>query len=155
MLTTMFQRLALVMLCIAAPLVLGELAPEVYQAMQRAAPEVLYIEVTDVDIDRDLHKPSGCGFFEFEVERKVVVQAKVLRVVRSQAKVLRVVRSRTGVRPGTTIGVTYTSLRQCSGFNGARPIPVLEEGMKTYAYLTRAKRGFEPAARGASFSADL
>jgi hypothetical protein len=128
-------------LCIAAPL-LGDVAPEVYQAMQRAAPEVLYVEVTDVDIDRDLHKPSGCGFFEFEVERRVVVQAKVLRVVRS----------RTGVRPGTTIGVTYTSLRRCSGFNGARSIPVLKEGMKTYAYLTSAKRGFEPAAQGASFS---
>ncbi len=137
----MFQRLALVVVCIAAPLIFGEIAPEVYQAMQRAAPEVLYIEVTDVDIDRDLHKPSGCRFFELEVERKVVAQAKVLRVVRS----------RTGVRPGTTISVTYTSLRQCSGFTGPRPIPVLEEGKKTYAYLASAKRGFEPAALGASF----
>ncbi|HEX6095288.1 MAG TPA: hypothetical protein VF432_03105 [Thermoanaerobaculia bacterium] len=126
----------------AAPLALGELAPEVYKAMQQAAPEVLYLEVTEVDIDRDFHKPSGCGFFEFEVLRNVTAKAKVLRVVRS----------RSGVRPGAVITVPYQSLRQCSGFSGARPIPLLEEGMKTYAYLTAARRGFEPAARGASFS---
>jgi hypothetical protein len=126
---------------IAAAVAFGELAPEVYQAMQRAAPEVLYVEVLDVDIDRKLHKPSGCGFFEFEVERNVTMQVKVLRVVRS----------RTGVRPGTVITVPYQSIRQCSGFSGARPIPLLEEGTKTYAYLTAGRRGFGPAARGASF----
>lgn len=138
----MLRRMTLFAMWIAAPLAFGELAPEVYQAMQRAAPEVLYVEVTDVDVDRELHKPDGCGFFEFEVERNVVVRAKVLRVVRS----------RSGVRPGTVITVPYQSIRRCSGFNGARPIPLLEEGTKTYAYLTAARRGFEPAARGASFT---
>jgi hypothetical protein len=126
----------------AAPLTFGEIAPEVYKAMQQAAPEVLYVEVTDVDVDRDLHKPSGCGFFEFEVERNVTLQAKVLRVVRS----------RSGVRPGAVITVPYQSVRRCSGFTGPRPIPLLTEGTKTYAYLTAAGRSFAPAALGASFS---
>jgi hypothetical protein len=139
----MLRRIILFAMGIAAPLAFGELAPEVYRAMQREAPEVLYVEVLDVDIDRELHKPPGCGFFDFEIVRNVVMQAKVLRVVRSRA----------GVRPGATIGVTYASVRRCSGFVGPRSIPVLDEGTKTYAYLASAKRGFEPAALGASFPA--
>ena len=142
----MLRRVALLLaICMATLAALGELAPEVYAALRREAPEVLYVEVIGVDVDRDLHKPPGCGFWELEVERHVTVQAKVLRVVRS----------RTGVRAGRRLSVRYRSLRRCSGFSGPRSIPVLDEGTKTYAYLTKVGRRFSPAARGASFATDL
>ena len=140
---THIARLAI--LIAIAPFAFAELAPEVYRAMQQQAPELLYVEVTDVDIDRDFRKPSGCGFFEFEITRNVVLQAKVLRVMRSASN----------VKPGTMISVRYASLKQCEGWVGARPIPLLDEDQKVYAYLSRAERGFVPAARGASFASDL
>jgi hypothetical protein len=137
------RRLVFVALLLAASAaLLGELAPEVYQEMQRNAPELLQLEVTSVDVDRELRKPRGCPFFEFEVERHVTVDAKVLAVVRS----------RTGVRPGAVIRIAYTSTRRCSGWNGAGPIPVLAKKARVYAYLAKAEEGFAPAAWGASFT---
>ena|ERR671924_119259 len=42
-------------------------------------------------------------------------------------------------------------VRHCEGFVGPRSIPLLYEKDRVYAYLTKTNRGFEPAARGASF----
>jgi hypothetical protein len=119
----------------------AEVAPEVYEEMQRKAPEVLQLEVVDVDVDRELRKPYGCRFFEFEVSRHVTVKAKVLSVVRS----------RSGVRAGSVIEIEYESLRQCSGWSGPRPIPLLVKKERVRAYLEKGEGGFAPAAMGASF----
>ena len=125
-----------------SPVALGELAPEVYQAMQQAAPEVLQLEILSVEIDRDFHKPDGCGFFEFEITRNVVVEAKVLSVVRS----------RIGIRPGAVLRIPYTSVKRCEGFSGPRSLLLLSEKDRVYAYLAKTERGLAPAARGASFT---
>lgn len=134
------KRILAVVLLAALPAV-AELAPEVYAALQQKAPEVLSLQVVEVKIDRDWHKPDGCGFFEFEVERDVVVQARVLAVTRSES----------GLRPGTVIQIPYESIRRCSGYSGARSIPLLEEEEKVVAYLAKNGRYYAPAARGASF----
>lgn len=133
------------LLFLAVPIALGELAPEVYLALQRDAPELVQLEIVDVEIDRELKKPRGCGFFEFEVVRHVTAKAKVMKVIRS----------RSGVKPGATIEVRYVSLKQCEGWTGARPIPLLDEDTRVYAWLVYTGRRFAPAARGASFAAEL
>lgn len=138
------MRTALAVLLFVASTAMGELAPEVYRALQRDAPELLQIEVTDVEIDREFRKPRGCGFFDFEVVRDVTAKAKVVKVIRSRA----------GVRPGATIDIRYASLSPCEGWVGPRPIPVLDEGTRVYAYLVHTGRRFAPAARGASFVAE-
>lgn len=140
------MRIALFAVLLAiSPFAFAELPPEVYAAMQRDAPELLQLQITDVDIDRDFNKPRGCGIFEFEIERHVTARAKVVSVIRSKA----------GVRPGALIEIRYTSLKQCEGWSGAGPIPVVEEGTRVFAYLKKTERGFTDAARGASFVAGI
>jgi hypothetical protein len=123
----------------------AELPPEVYRELQQKSPELVQIVVTDAEIDRDFHKPRGCGFFEFEIERHVVVKARVTSVVRSAS----------GLRPGMAIEIRYSSTRHCEGWAGPRPIPVLDEDQRVFAYLRKAGSGYVPAARGASFEAGL
>jgi hypothetical protein len=132
--------LALVLLAVSVPL-FGELAPEVYEQMQREAPELLQVEVAGVDFDRELGHPQGCGLFEFEVSKHAVVKAKVVAVTRTRA----------GVKPGDVIEIRYTSVKRCSGFAGPRSIPMLAKGDRVQAWLAKGTRSFEPAARGASF----
>ena len=129
----------------AAPIAFGEIAPEVYAAMQRDAPELLQIEVLSADIDREWHKPDSCGFFEFEIERTVVVKARVHAVIRSRAN----------VRSGAIIEIPYTSVKRCSGYAGPRSIALLSKRDRVLAYLMKSDRGFAPAARGASFVHEL
>jgi hypothetical protein len=127
-----------------ATAVLAELSPDVYRDLQRKAPEVLYIQVSSVDVHRRFAKPSGCPFFDFEVIREVKVDARVLRVARSA----------TGVRAGDVIEIEYSSISRCSGWSGPRSIQVLRNGDRVYAFLARRHRmtRFEAAARGATFS---
>ena len=140
------MRRILLAVCIAVALTTyAELAPEVYRAMQRDSPELVQIVVTDTDIDRDFNKPRGCGIFEFEIERDVVLKARVTSVVRSAS----------GLRPGMAIVIRYSSTRHCEGWVGPRPIPVLDEDQRVFAYLKKTGSGYEPAARGASFEAGL
>ena len=134
---------AALLLLLTSP-ALAELAPETYRAMQRASPELVQIEVVSVDIDRDFHKPDGCRFFEFEIERKVTLEAKVRAVTRS----------RTGLKPGATITIQYTSMKRCEDFAGPGPIPLLHEGDRVYAYLVKKDRAFETAAMAASFTTE-
>ena len=130
-----------------ATAVVAELSPEVYKDLQRKAPEVLYIQVSSVDIHRRFAKPAGCPFFDFEVIREVKVHARVLRVVRSE----------TGVRAGDVIGIEYSSISRCSGWSGPRSIEMLRNGDRVFAFVARRGRTalFEPAARGATFSAAM
>jgi hypothetical protein len=115
--------------------------------MQRKAPEVLYIQVSSVQVHRSFAKPSGCGFFDFEVIREVKAEARVLRVVRSE----------TGVHAGDIIEIDYSSISRCSGWDGPRSIQMLANGDRVYACLARHGRtaSFVPAARGATFSAAM
>jgi hypothetical protein len=136
--------IAIAILLILATAVLADLSPDVYKDLQRKAPEVLYIQVSSVDLHRRFAKPSGCAFFDFEVIRNVTVEARVVRVVRSQ----------TGVHAGDVIEIEYSSIRRCSDWNGPRSMHLLREGDRVYAFLSRRGRtaSFEPAARGATFS---
>jgi hypothetical protein len=138
--------MAMAILPIATP-ALAELSPEVYKDLQRKSPEVLYIQVSAVDVHRRFAKPSGCEFFDFEVIREVRVEARVLRVIRSASN----------VRPGDVIEIGYSSINRCSGWSGPRSIQMLRNGHRVYAFLARRGRtvSFEPAARGATFSSAL
>jgi hypothetical protein len=142
-----FVRLAIAMFLMIATTVLAELPPDVYKDMQRKAPEVLYIQVLSVQIYRRFAKPSGCAFFDFEVIREVKVEAHVLRVVRSETR----------VHAGDVIEIEYSSISRCSGWDGPRSIRMLASGDRVYAFLARRGRtaSFEPAARGATFSAAM
>jgi len=126
---------------------LAELPPDVYKDMQSKAPEVLYIQVSSIQVHRKFAKPSGCAFFDFEVIREVKVDARVLRVARSKSR----------VHPGDIIEIEYSSISRCSGWDGPRSIQMLTSGDRVYAFL--AKRGrtasFEPAARGATFAGSM
>lgn len=141
------RSIAIAILLILATAVRADLSPDVYKDLQRKAPEVLYIQVSSIDVHRSLAKPSGCSFFDFEVVREVKVKARVLRVTRSE----------TGVRAGDIVDIEYSSVSRCSGVNGPRSIQMLRSGDRVYAFL--ARRGhtpfFEPAARGATFSGSL
>jgi hypothetical protein len=134
--------LAITILLIATA-ALGELSPEVYKDLQRKSPEVLYIQISAVDVHRRFAKPSGCEFFDFEVIREVRVEARVLRVVRSESY----------VRVGDIIAIGYSSINRCSGWSGPRSIQMLRNGDRVYAFLVRRGTSFEPAARGATFTA--
>jgi hypothetical protein len=137
--------LTIAMSLIIATVGRAELSPEVYKDLQRKAPEALYIQVSSVDVHRRFAKPAGCPFFDFEVIGEVKVVARVTRVVRSE----------TGVRVGDVIEIEYSSISRCSGWSGPRSIEVLRNGDRMFAFVTRRGRtaSFEPAARGATFSA--
>jgi hypothetical protein len=137
------RSIAIAILMIATA-VLAELPPDVYKDLQEKAPEILYIQVSGVDVHRSFAKPPGCSFFDFEVIRDVKVHALVVRVVRSQ----------TGVHQGDTVDIEYSSINRCSDWNGPRSIEMLQKGHRVYAFLARHGRTsfFEPAARGATFS---
>lgn len=141
------RAIPIAILLIFATAVRADLSPDVYKDLQRTAPEVLYIQVSSVDVHRRFAKPSSCSFFDFEVIRDVRVAARVLRVVRSG----------TGIRAGDVIEIDYSSVSSCSGVNGPRSIQMLRNGDRLYAFLARHGRGrvFEPAARGATFSGSI
>ncbi len=110
----------------------AEIQPKYYAQMQASAPEVIYLDVKDVDLEWCL---ISCE------SRDVVVQATVVSVERSA----------TGLKTGQAIVVKYVHFSPSGGWVGPRPTPVLQKG-KTVAYLSRAAAGhYEPAARGYSF----
>jgi hypothetical protein len=141
------RSIPIAILLIVATVLWADLSPVIYKDLQRKAPEVLYIQVSSVDVHRRFAKPSSCSFFDFEVIREVRVAARVLRVARSG----------TGVRAGDVIEIDYSSVSSCSGVNGPRSIPMLRNGDRIYACLARRGRTpvFEPAARGATFSGSI
>jgi len=143
----MIRRFLTIAILLIATTVVAELSPDVYRDLQRKSPEVLYIQVRSINVHRRLAKPSGCDLFDFEVIREVRVEARVLRVVRSQSH----------VRAGDVIEIGYSSINRCSGWSGPRSISLLRNGDRVYAFLARRGRtaSFEPAARGATFSAAL
>jgi hypothetical protein len=135
------MRTAIVIL--AALAIFAEISPEEYRKMQQASPDVVYIQVSSVDLHRHIAKGSGCSWWDFEMRRDATVEARVLDVVRTAS----------GLRRGATITIKYTSIKRCYGWNGARSNELLQPNERVYAFLQRDAGGvYVPAARGASFS---
>lgn len=119
----------------------ADLAPDVYKHMQAASPEALVVRVITVDVRRSFDQPPSCAWYQLELVRQV----------RAEAVVERVIRSKSGVHAGDMIKIEYPAKRPCSGYDGPRPIPLVEEEEHVTAYLRKNRDSFIPAARGASF----
>ena len=121
-----------------APYARAVLPPGAYRSMQRAAPELLQIEVTAVrqkkqSEDKDLKIMS------------VVVEARVLAVKRTATR----------LKAGALITIQYEDrLPKRSGYIKENAVPVLSKGDKCPAYLRqRADQpaAYEPAAGSYTF----
>jgi hypothetical protein len=111
----------------------AELPPSTYESLQKAAPELLDIEVLRVEIE-----PGAA-----EGRQNVFVMALVGKVVRTGA----------GLKEGDLINISYLVTPRKKGWTGPGEIPILEERDKSVAYLVRdAESGdFHPAAGAMSF----
>lgn len=105
-----------------------------YKKMQKQAPEVLRIEVLDVD-------KGWCFFCR---KRDIEIEARVEKVLRSQS----------GLKKGAQIVIEYEHFSPPEGWAGPRPIPVLLEGVQYPVFLRHKKnKAYAPAAKGHSFTA--
>jgi hypothetical protein len=116
----------------------AEIAPEEYEKMKYNAPEQLELQIRSV-------RRSG-GIFS----RYTNVKAK--------ATVIAVHRSQTRLSVGDSITITYSIYKPPrTGWVGPRPLPLLEKGDETPAFLVydQETQTYTPAARGASFQCIL
>lgn len=122
--------LALVLLPIASR---AELPPSAYESMQKAAREVLQIEVLRVEVE-----PGD---------------APGRQNLHIMALVNGVTRSGSGTAAGELVNITYTVTDREKGWTGPGEIPILQEKDKTVAYLAKdpASGEFHPAAGAMSF----
>ena len=112
----------------------AELAPKTYLSLQKAAPEVLQIQIAT-------RKSSRLGFLNFTSDRKERLEATVLAVTRSKS----------GLKKGDKIVIIYEH-KKLRGAAGPSPIPKLTKGQKYPAWLKKDAKGhYSPAARGYSF----
>jgi len=128
------MRKFIVLLAVVCPfLVRAELPPSTYESLQKAATELLDIEVLRVEIE-----PG-----QTEGRQNVFVMALVGKVVRTSA----------GVKEGDLINISYLVTPRKKGWTGPGEIPIPEEKDKSVAYLERdAQTGdFHPAAGAMSF----
>lgn len=132
------SRIAIAILSIAflpSP-VSAELPPDVYERMQRDAPEVLKISVKRVFANRK-------GALDFSGDRDVTVFAIVVSVTKTAS----------GLKAGDEIVIRYVAKNPDEKMAGPRPIPKLEEKKEYPAWLSKSEAGhYEPAARGFSFT---
>lgn len=112
----------------------AEIPPSVYARMQADADEVLQIEVLKVQ-GLDRRGPDEESHF--------TVTAKVVCIGRSAS----------GLTPGQTITIGYSTVLQRSwGWAGPAPIAILK--LRAYtAYLTKSGAAYTPVARSQSFIA--
>lgn len=128
------MRRFLLMLAVVCPLLLrAELPPSAYETMQKAATDLLTIEVLRVEIE-----PGDAPG-----RQNVHVMALVNGVTRSASS----------VKEGDLINMIYTVTDREKGWTGPGEIPILEERAKTMAYLVKDtdKGDFHPAAGSMSF----
>jgi len=112
----------------------GVLPPSEYEKLQKAAPEVVEMEVMSV-----LSEPGP----EMNEE-----------IIRITGVVIKVERSESGMQKGDFLQIVYTVRTKPDGLLGREEIPVLAEGTKTIAFL-RSEEGtpfFVPAAGAMSFA---
>ncbi len=111
----------------------AELPPSAYESMQKAAPELVTIEVLRVEIE-----PGDAPG-----RQNVLVMALVDGVTRTASE----------VADGDLINISYTVTDREKGWVGPGEIPVLEDSVKTVAYLVKDPEtgNFHPAAGAMSF----
>lgn len=110
------------------------LPPSAYEALQKAAPEALMLDILRVEI-----VPSSKSNEE---------------IVRVTAAVLKVERSDSGVKIGDFLQFDYSVASNPDAKQSAGQIPILSEGSKTIAFLkiTEGNTFFKPAAGIMSFN---
>jgi hypothetical protein len=126
------RRLILLLAILCPVFIRAELPPSAYERMQKAATEVVEIEVLRVDIE-----PG-----EAPGSQNLHLMALVNKVTRTA-----------NVREGDLIKIQYTVTAREKGWAGPGEIPILEEKEKTLAYLVKdpATDEFHPAAGAMSF----
>jgi hypothetical protein len=126
------RRLILLLAILFPALIRAELPPSAYERMQKAATEVVDIEVLRVDIE-----PG-----EAAGSQNIHLMALVNKVTRIA-----------NVKEGDLIKINYTVTGHEKGWSGPGEIPILEEKEKTLAYLVKDPSAdtFHPAAGAMSF----
>jgi len=126
------RRLILLLAILCPALTRAELPPSAYERMQKAATDVVDIEVLRVDIE-----PG-----EAPGSQNIHLMALVNKVTRTG-----------NVKEGDLIKINYTVTGHEKGWSGPGEIPILEEKEKTLAYLVKdiSADNFHPAAGTMSF----
>jgi hypothetical protein len=111
----------------------AELSPSAYEAMQKAAPELLSIEILRVEVS-----PG-----DVPGRQNIHIMALVNKVARSG----------TSVKAGDLINLFYSVTPREKGRVGPGETPILEEKEKTLAYLAKdpTTDEYHPAAGAMSF----
>lgn len=128
------MRRFLILLAVVCPFLLrAELPPSAYDSMQKAAADLVSIEVLQVEIE-----PGDAP-----ERQNVHVMALVNGVKRSASN----------LKDGDLINIFYTVTAREKSWAGPGEIPILEEKEKTVAYLTKDsdKGDYHPAAGAMSF----
>jgi|SRR5581483_2204756 len=125
--------LALICWFVTVPSGRAELPPDVYDKLQREAPELLTIEVLAVKTEAKAFKDT--------VYVNVTAEARVRKVQRSKSQ----------LQEGAVISIAYVHRQRKVPVDGPSEIPILAKGKVYPAYLEKKRDGYEPAARGHSF----
>jgi hypothetical protein len=130
---SLFRRMAVAVIgfLISSQMAWAEMPPRAYMEMQDEAREALQIEVLKIDgkVRRGQDETS-----HFTLKAKVVC----------------VGRSATGLKPGATITIRYSTVLESSAMSGAMPIGIVEPGIYA-AYLTKSGATYAPVAISQSF----
>ena len=116
------------LLLLAPALLLAELPPSAYEAMQAKATDYVKIEVLRVDVEPG-EKPN---------EQKIQMVALVTEVLRSASD----------LKPSDIINISYTVTEHPQGWAGPGAIPILTEKQTTVAYLNKEESGDFAAGAG-------
>jgi len=113
----------------------AEIPPAAYRQMQAEAPEALQVTIDKV------------------VTKATPVKDGTDTEVTATATVKGVTRSASGLKAEAIITIHYSVLHLAAPMPGPSPVPVLEKGKTTVAFLKKNAQGqFSPAARGMSFT---
>ena len=125
--------LILVMVFVGMGVISAEIAPWEYRRMQENAADQVVISVLRVSTRRPL----------FSRKTSVTVQGEIVEVISSYRR----------LSDGDRITISYTHEKPRIGWAGPRPIPLVQRGEITHAFIEFDTEGnvYVPAARGASF----
>ena len=125
--------LILVMVFVGMGVISAEIAPWEYRRMQENAADQVVISVLRVSTRRPL----------FSRNTSVTVQVEIVEVISSYSR----------LSVGDRITISYTHEKPRRGWAGPRPIPLVQRGEITYAFIEFDSEDnvYVPAARGASF----
>jgi len=127
-----FVQLLLAVLVFFPALLVAELPPSAYEAMQAKASDYVRIEVLRVDVE-----PG-----ENPAQQKILMVALVTEVIRSASN----------LQPSDIVNISYTVTEHPAGWAGPGAVPILTEKQTTVAYLNKEESGdFAPAAGRMTF----